>query len=176
MLAIAFMFTAVSPQAASGIAYICSGKPLEPQTLVRIDYAFAKDTRRVCYFDRELKGLNPNRLKVRKGGIATDGTRVFVHSRETHGTDPATLEYVGYRYYRDAWRVYLRDGADLRIIDGIDPQTFRLHGAYYTSDKSGVFWNGFRVLAADRRTFRVTSLHGAKDQYRTFLKGVSVGP
>lgn len=171
------LLTYLTPSRALGESpYFCSGHTLDPQSYMRIGYAFTKDQNRVCYFSRELKGLNPDRLKVRRGGIATDGQRVFVHDQEAKGADPVSLEYVGYRYYRDAQRVFVRESSGLRALEGIDPATFELHGAYYTSDKSGVYWNGFRVLAADRRTFRVTSLHGAKDQYRTFRKGVSVGP
>jgi hypothetical protein len=176
-LSILSLMTFANPsQAAANPTYLCNGKPLEPRSLVRIGYAFAKDARRVCYFNRELKGLNPRALKIRRGGVSTDGKRVFVHYQEVQGADPMTLKYVGYRYYRDARRVYYREASGLRTLDGMDPASFRLHGAYYTSDKSGVYWNGFRVPAADRRTFRVTSLHGAKDRYRVFRKGVSTDP
>lgn len=95
--------------------------------------------------------------------------------RVVDGADPNEAEHLGGQFLRSGDMIF--NGASPHFIDIIDPSTFELLGMLYARDSSAVYQINLGVIeGADPETFRVVSFYLAYDQnnYYSYSSAISV--
>jgi hypothetical protein len=93
--------------------------------------------------------------------LAKDSSRVYYEGREVRGADPQTLRHVHGRYFRDARAVYVSgreiDGADPDSFRLLAPH-LPVHAQRYAKDRRGIYYDHRQVTGADPETFALVQV------------------
>ena len=81
---------------------------------------YTKDSWRVYYRGREVKGASASSFEGLGGGYGKDNWKVFYAGQEVKGASASSFEGLGGGYGKDNWKVYYRG----RELSGTSPASF----------------------------------------------------
>lgn len=146
----------------------------DPASFVLLDRSgYAKDTRHVYARDRVVS-TDPEHFELLGGDLSRDSAAVYWPDGSVLSDDPENFVIISnaerYLFTRDAKKVHVNG----KPIAGADPQSYRVLGGAYGTDRDGAFYLDEPIVDADSASLRHLQGAYAADVRRAYWMGKEI--